>query len=349
MKCREKVFGKLESGEEVRLFHLENGEGIEAEIIEYGAIIHRLVVPGRNGVRADVVLGQDTLENYIKMPNFSAAVVGRCANRIGNAVFSINGKDYVLEKNNGNNSLHSGSGNYANKLFKGKMFDSGDKVGVTLYYKDLGLGGFPGTVDVWVTYTLTSEGSFEIEYKAVPDTDTVINLTNHAYFNLSGHDTGSVENHLLQINSDFYLPNDNGALPTGEVLSVTGTDMDFNSPRPVGEGFKSTDVQLTQFGGYDHNFCLRGRGYRKVVELLDPISGRGMEVYTDLPGIQLYTTNFAGKNSIGKEGALYQRHGALCLETQYFPNAVNMSHFPSPVFRAGETYYTVTAFKFFVK
>lgn len=349
MKCREKVFGKLDSGEEVRLFHLENDEGLEIDIIEYGAIIHRLVVPDRKGERADVVMGQDTLEDYIKKPGFYAAVIGRCANRIANAVFSIDGKEYVLEKNNGSNNLHSGSGNYADKLFRGKLFDSEDKVGVTLYYKDFGRGGFPGTVDVWVTYTLTSEGCLEIRYKAIPDSDTVINLTNHAYFNLSGHDSGSVENHLLQIEADFYLPNDNMALPTGEVFSVKGTDMDFNFPRPIGDGFRSAEVQLAQFGGYDHNYCLRGRGYRKVAELYDPVSGRGMEVYTDLPGMQLYTTNTAMKNSTGKDGAIYQKHGALCLETQHFPNSVNMSHFPSPIYRAGETYESVTAFKFFAK
>ncbi|MGI6577419.1 MAG: aldose epimerase family protein [Eubacteriales bacterium] len=347
MKCYEKTFGRKDTGEEVRLFHLENGKGMEVEIIELGAIIHRLVVPDRNGVSADVVMGQETLENYINNPSCSAAVVGRFANRISGAAFTLNGQKYLLDQNDGNNTLHSGVGNYSRRFFTGKLFEENDKVGVTLYYKDNGEGGFPGTMDVWVTYALDLEGTLEIQYKAVPDTDTIISLTNHAYFNLSGHMSGSVENHLLQINADFYLPNDPTALPTGEVLSVTGTDMDFNSLRPVGDGFRSTEKQLVQFGGYDHNYCLRGREYRKVAELRDPSSGRGMEVYTDLPGMQLYTSNAAWKNNTGKGGAIYQKHGALCLETQHFPNAINMSHFPSPIYRAGETFQSVTAFKFF--
>jgi aldose 1-epimerase len=348
MKCYKKSFGKLPSGEKVHIFHLENDNGVVLELIEYGAIIHRLIVPDRSGACEDVVMGQDSLEKYINNPSCSAAVVGRCANRIADATFSINGQRYTLEQNNGTNNLHSGSGNYASKLFSGIINEEErDKVSVTLYFKDTGQGGFPGNVENWVTYSLDNEGTVEIYYKSVPDTDTVINLTNHAYFNLSGHKSGSIKDHLLQINSEYYLPNGKMALPTGEVHRVAGTDMDFNEFRLIGEGLNSGETQIVKHGGYDHNYCLCGRGYRKVAGVRDPKSGRGMEVYTDMPGMQLYTANADWKNLPGKDGALYHKYGGLCLETQFFPNAVNASHFPSPIFRAGEVFESVTAFKFY--
>jgi len=347
MKCHEIPFGTLPTGKSVFLYHLENSSGIQAEVISYGGIIHRLVVPDRSGNMADIVMGQDTLESYVKYPMCSAAVIGRCANRVAGATFTINDKTYFLERTMGDVTLHSGSGNYANKLFTGRLYENGTEAGVELYYKDDGRGGFPGSMDVWITYALNEDGVFEIRYRALPEMDTVINLTNHAYFNLAGHASGPVGSQLLKLEADFYLPNDISGVPTGEVLKVEGTDMDFTSLTPFERGFASSDPQLSRYGGYDHNFCLRGRGFRKVAEARDPASGRGMEVLTDLPGLQLYTANFMRGDTPCKDGAKYQKRGAFCLETQHFPNAVNQSQFPSPIYLAKQEFNSKTAFRFF--
>jgi len=348
VNCFEIPFGVLATGQTVWLYHIENSSGIQAEIISFGGIIHRLVVPDRSGNKADIVLGQTTLEGYVRNPGCSAAIIGRCANRVAGASFTINDQVYFLERNVRDFTLHSGSGNYGDKVFSGRLYEEESLVGVELYYRDDGTGGFPGSMDVWVTYTLNEEGVFEIKYRALPETDTVINLTNHAYFNLAGHSAGSISGQLLQLEADFYLPNDMFGMPTGEVLKVADTDMDFNNFAPFERGFNSTDPQISQYGGYDHNYCLRGRGFRKVGEARDPASGRGMEIMTDLPGLQLYTANSLGDNYPGKEGAIYQKHNAFCLETQHFPNSVNQSQFPSPIYQANQEFNSRTSFKFFV-
>lgn len=347
MRCFEIPFGALSTGETVWLYHLENSGGVRVEIISLGCIIHRLVVPGRSGENADIVLGQTTLDDYLQNPTVNAAVVGRCANRVAGATFTIGDQAYFLERNHGENTLHSGSGNYSDKVFTGRLFEDESAVGVELYYRDDGMGGFPGEMDVWVTYTLREDGSLEIVYKAIPEKETVINVTNHAYFNLAGHSAGSIGSQILKLEADFYLPSDETGMPTGEILQVSGTDMDFNSFTPFERGFKSTEPQIAQFGGYDHNYCLRGRGYRKVAEVRDPASGRAMEVITDLPGLQLYTANNVPDVYPGKDGVKYRKRGAFCLETQHFPNSVNMSQFPSPIYPADREFISKTSFRFF--
>lgn len=347
MNCAEKPFGVLPTQETVWRYSLDNGCGITAEIISYGAIIQKLFVPDRNGHPSDILLGQDTLEDYIRNPSCSAAVIGRCANRISNASFAIGGQAYTLDRNFGGDTLHSGSGNYGGKNFKGTLFEEETRVGVRLCYTDTGIGGFPGKVEVQVTYSLDKDGTFTIQYDALPEQETILNITNHAYFNLAGHDSGSVGDQLLKLDADFYLPNDRRGMPTGEVINLHNTDMDFTQFRPIKQGFGSTNPQIAQYGGYDHNYCLRGHGYRKIGEAQDPASGRGMSVMTDLPGVQLYTANHFPDPCTGKNGAVYHRNDAFCLETQHYPNAINMSQFPSPLYPGNQPFRSVTAFRFY--
>lgn len=346
MEYFEKPFGALATGETIWLYHLCGASGVEAEIISYGGILHRLLVPDKGGNRADVLLGADTLDAYVKYPFCPAAVIGRFANRISGGSYTWKGRTHQLDRNQAGNTLHGGSSNYANKVFTGKLFEEEGKAGVELYYRDTGIGGFPGEMDVWVTYTLSDSGTLEISYKAIPEEDTVINLTNHAYFNLAGHSSGPVDGQFLRLEADFYLPNDRTGLPLGEVLKVEGTDMDFRTPQPLKRGFESSYEQIAQFGGYDHNFCLRGREFREVAEASDPASGRVMKVFTDLPGVQLYTANSMPFEVPGKDGAVYARHHAFCLETQEYPNSPNQSQFPSSIRLAHQEYKTTTAFVF---
>lgn len=347
MRMESRFFGCLPDGGQVECFILENEKGIRAEILSYGGILKSLWVPDRSGNLADIVMGYDTLAGYLADTRHFGSLIGRNGNRISGASYRIGDTVYYLEKNDGENNLHSGKYCYDRRLFVPRMEKDGDRASLLLSLQDEESPSFPGNAAVTVTYTLTEEDSLTIDYQAVSDRDTIFNLTNHSYFNLAGHDSGTALNQTLQLESDFFTPNTPECIPTGEVRPVEGTAFDFRRAKPIGRDIGSNEEQVRLFGGYDHNFVLRGRGYRKVGEAADPGSGRVMELYTDQVGVQLYTGNFIKEeDEKGKGGAAYQKHQAFCLETQHFPNSVNISHFPSPLCGAGQTYHAITAFRF---
>ncbi|MCX7715648.1 MAG: galactose mutarotase [Clostridia bacterium] len=341
-------FGKMLSGKDVYLFILDNGRGLKAEILNYGGIVKNLFVTDKNGKYVDVVLGRDTFEDYLNNFGFYGAAIGRHANRIANARFELGGKIYTVGANEGKNSLHGGLEGFDKKLWDVETLD-GDEPALVLSMISPDMEeGFPGTLKVIMTYTLTKENAFKINYRAVSDKDTVVNLTNHSYFNLAGHASGKMTDQVLQIFADFYTPNCSECMPTGEVLSVAGTPFDFRTPKKVGQDINADHKQIQMFGGYDHNFALDGRGYRLGAVLSCLENGITMEMYTDKPAVQLYTTNGVEKGRICKDGTIYEVHQALCLETQFFPNAMKFSHYPSPILNAGEEYNYTTEYRFIV-
>lgn len=350
MEIMQKPYGEL-GGKAVTLYTLKNSNGMTVDIINYGGIIVTINTPDREGHMADVTLGYDTLEGYLKLSPFCGAIVGRHANRLEGACFTLNGKLYKLNKNEGENQLHGGPVGFQHKVWDAEILPG---QGLKLTYRSPdGEEFYPGNLDVTVLYSLTDDNAIKIDYQAVSDQDTVVNLTNHAYFNLSGHNAGPVYDHELMINADFFTPINAECLPTGEVWSVTGTPMDFTSFRPVGQGLLSAmaDDQMTKGTGYDHNWVLKTGGdlNAKAGELYDPKSGRFMEVYTTKPGMQFYAGNHLAKAGQGKGGYTYGKHGGLCLETQFFPNSMKHPHFPSPVLKAGQTYQHTTIYRFGVR
>lgn len=350
MSITKSLYGTLSSGEAVYEYTLDNKKGISAQILTYGGIIKNLYVTDRNGVKTDVVLGRDTIEDYLKNDGFLGAAIGRHANRIAGGEFELNGKTYHVGVNEGRNSLHGGNIGYDKRVWAAEESgtESEPSLVLKLTSKD-GEEGFPGTVEITMTYTITADNALNINYKAVSDKDTVLNLTNHSYFNLAGHDSGNIYNQILQINSGFYTPNDDECMPTGEVLSASGTPFDFRTPKPIGRDIKADFEQIKKFGGYDHNFAIEGRGFRLAAVAGCEENGITMEVRTDKPAMQLYTSNGLSEGDMYKNGAHYGVHQAFCLETQYFPNAMAHSHYPSPILRKGETYDFTTEYKFIVK
>ncbi|ANX00782.1 galactose mutarotase [Thermoclostridium stercorarium] len=339
-----KLFGKTPEGVEIYLFTIENSKGMKAEIINYGGIVVSLYVPDKNGRMDDVVLGCDSLEDYSKSPYFGA-IIGRHANRIENAVFELNGKEYRLAKNDGNNHLHGGIKGF-DKVVWDVLEHSGNSLKLHYLSHD-GEEGYPGNLDITVTYSVTEDNALSIDYKAKSDADTVVNLTNHSYFNLSGHSSGDILKHQLKINADRFTVNNEECIPTGEIISVEGTPMDFRELKPLGPGIQSGSIHVKHFNGYDHNFVLNvsGKEPEFAAEVFDPASGRRMKVYTTKPGVQLYTGNQLNQIA-GKGGIRYGRWSGFCLETQFFPNAMKHKHFPSPVLKAGELYHHITVYKF---
>lgn len=333
----EKILGWLSDRDPVMELTLHSCWGMEANIITYGAIIKNLEAPDRNGMMADVILGQDTLEGYLTNPSASGALIGRVANRIENAAFCLNGKQYRLEANEHGNCLHSGGANYAGRNFT--VADRGQNW-AALQLLDDETGGFPGKSTLTVTYTLTESGALETVYEFFSEEDTPVSLTNHGYFNLSGGKEKDILKHKMKLNTEFYTPVRNNRIPTGEIRHVRGTKLDFTSCRLLSE------VLDGQFG-LDHNFVL-GRDYGLAGELWDDYSGRKMEVYTDCPGIQIYTGNHFDGKTKGKQGAYYEPYAGICFETQEFPNAVNVKHFPDCIVKKNTTFTTRTAYKFCV-
>lgn len=329
------------NGAEVYLFTLDNGNGLTAQISNYGGIIVRLVFKG-----TDVVLGRNSFEEYLDNDGYYGALIGRNSNRIENARFDLNGKTYRLCPNNGENNLHGGEVGFDKKVWGSEVFDSEEPELILSLSSADGEEGFPGNVAVKVTYKLTKDNAISIHYEGEADADTVLNMTNHTYFNLSGHNGGVVDNHKLWLASDFYTPNYENCCPTGEVLSVANTPFDFRKEKALGEGFASNHEQITIFGGFDHNFALNGTGYRLASRLTGDKSGIVMEMYTDCHGVQVYTGNGINDERVCKDGAIYPKHGAVCLETQAFPNFLKYSHFPSGLLKKGEKYDTVTTYKF---
>jgi len=333
-----KQFGILK-GQPVFLHTIEN-EFLQVEVLDYGATIRAIRTRDRAGSWTDVCLGYETIEEYCRNNGYLGATVGRCANRIAGASFDLNGETCVLPPNEGKNQLHGGPGGFHQKIWNCAQAN-GDSLNFELDSPD-GEEGYPGNLHVKVTFTLKKRG-LVLDYGAVSDRDTVVNLTNHAYFNLAGQDGGPVYDHVLAINADRYTPVDPALIPTGELAPVEGTLLDLRSGVTLGE--RLNDPKLAATGGYDHNFALNGEN---AARLWCPRTGIGMEVRTCMEGIQLYTGGGLSERA-GKDGARYGTHHALCLETQHFPNAINQPNFPSPVLRAGEKYRAWTEYRFFVE
>lgn len=344
MSINRQDFGKTADGQTIELFTLKSEKGMIAKVMTYGAILVELHAPDRNGVSKDLVLGFDTLDRYLKGHPLFGSTVGRFANRIGGAQFTLNGKTYKLAANNGKNHIHGGPKSFDKQVWKGEPFQNAKAVGVKLSYTSVdGESGFPGNLKVTVTYSLTADNELRIDYTASPDQDTPVNVTNHSYFNLGGADSGDVLGHELQLFADAYTPADDGLIPTGEIAPVKGTPLDFTVPTQIGAHIK----ELPKTSGYDHNFVLKGDGKtpRLGARVFEPKSGRVMEMLTTEPGVQLYTANHM-RNLPGKGGAVYNQHQGFCLETQHYPDSVNKPNFPSPIVRAGQTYESATIFRF---
>ncbi len=349
MKITQKSFGKTVRGDEATLYTLTNGNGMKVSFTNYGANIVSIVVPDSKGNFADVNLGFENLAGYEENPPGFGSFIGRHANRIGDARFELNGKVYELDKNDGKNNLHGGFVGYNKFIYETEVYEDDDIASIEFSRLSPHMEqGFPGNLDVSVTYSLTEANELVIEYLAVSDRDTIVNLTNHAYFNLAGHDSGSILDHKVWIKANQFTPTTPDLIPTGEFRDVTGTPMDFRTLKPIGQDIDSDYEPLVLAGGYDHNYVLdiSGTQVEKVAELVDDKSGRRMEVYTDLPGIQLYTGNMLRPVNNSKNGAVYEKRYGVCFETQFFPNSINIKEFPSCMLKAGKEFDSVTIYKF---
>ncbi len=341
----------MQDGTEIYLYKLSNKNKMSVGIINYGGIIVSIEVPDRDGNIDDVNLGYDNLEQYLEIGQYFGAIIGRHGNRIENAEFDLNGITYRLAKNDGNNHLHGGKRGFDKVVWQAEPIEKDGVQALQLsYLSPDGEENYPGNLDVKVTYTLTDDNSLRIDYFAVSDKDTVVNLTNHAYFNLSGHGSGDILDHQIMINADRFTVINNECIPTGEIRDVSNTPMDLRTLKKVREGIESKDDQIACGNGYDHNWVLNVSGDKpeKAAEVFEPVSGRLMEVFTTKPGMQFYSGN-AITRVTGKGGAVYDKRGALCLETQYYPNGTRHKHFPSPFLKAGEEYRHTTIYKFSVK
>lgn len=339
MAIVKKGFGEYR-GQTVHSYTLTNNNGLEAEILTFGGIIRRLVYRG-----IDVVLGRNNMEEYSQNEGYFGAIIGRNSNRIVDAQFCLGNTIYGLARNDNNNNLHGGDEGFDKKVWEATEIDGVEPELILKYVSPDGEEGFPGEVRVTVSYKLTEDNSVVIHYQGISNLDTVLNMTNHTYFNLNGHNSGVIDGHKLCLDSDFYTPNNSECVPTGEVLSVKGTTFDLDN-KIIGDCFLSNHEQIQMFSGFDHNFVLNGRGYRKVANLTGDKTGISMEIYTDQIGMQIYSGNVIEEGCVCKDGAIYGKHHGICFETQSFPNSINTSHFPSAVLRKGEKYDTVTSFKF---
>ena len=342
MSISKSKYGTLPDGRDVYEYILSNGN-ISAHIINYGGIITKLITKDKHGNDTDVVLGRANLDEYLDNGGYLGAAVGRFANRIAKCKFEINGNTYTVGQNNGNNSLHGGVIGFDKKLWD--VEEIADENAIVLsYVSEDGEEGFPGKLDVKIKYSVTDENGLKIEYFAVSDKDTVCNLTNHSYFNLNGYKGGKIYEHKMHMMSRFFTPNTDECMPTGEVLSSKGTPFDFTTEKKLGDGMKSDYEQVKKFDGFDHNFVLDGMGTRKVLTVTGDKTGITMEMITNQPGVQLYTSN--SLVSANKGDYENTKHDGFCLETQVFPDCVHYSHFPSAFLKAGDTYYHVTEYRF---
>jgi aldose 1-epimerase len=349
---KKQAFGKLADGQEISLYTLSNKSGMAASVMNYGAILVSLRVPDKAGKLGDVVLGFDSLEGYLKPNPYFGAIVGRYGNRIAHGTFQLDGVRYSLAKNNGANSLHGGLKGFDKQVWTAQETAVDGAPAVAFHYlsKD-GEEGYPGNLSVTVTYSLNDANELKIGYSATTDKDTVLNVTNHSYFNLKGEGEGDILGHVLRLNSDRFTPVDSGLIPTGELKPVKGTPFDFTTPEVIGARIEAKDEQIKLGGGYDHNFVLNKTGKEMTLAAVasDLTSGRVMEVSTTEPAVQFYTGNFLDGTVTGKGGHVYARRSGFCLETQHFPDAPNHPKFPSVVLKPGETFASTTVFKFSVK
>jgi len=343
-------FGKGPDGEQVDLYTLSNKNGVEAGISTYGGVVVSLKVPDRTGKVGDVVLGYDSVDGYVNDKSYFGAIIGRYGNRIGHAQFTLDGKAYTLAKNNGENTLHGGLKGFNKAVWAAKEIPAKDGQALELTYlsKD-GEEGFPGNLSVRVVYTLTDSNELKIDYSATTDKETIVNLTNHSYFNLAGPGSGDILGHVLMIEADKFTPVDAGLIPTGELRDVSGTPFDFRKPTAIGARIDANDEQIKLGGGYDHNFVLRrkaGEAISLAARVVEAKTGRVLEVWTTEPGVQFYTGNFLDGSVHGKGGISYTKRSAFCLETQHFPDSPNQPKFPSTELKPGERYHTMTIYKF---
>ena len=338
-------FGTARNGKEVYAFTISNANGMQAKIINFGAILVSLLVPDKDGKPEDVVLGYDSLEEYYGNGSFFGATIGPSANRIGGASFEINGKAYQIDVNDGPNNLHSHMENGYHKQVWDAV-EGDNSVTLTLEGKD-GEMGFPGNKKITMVYSLSEDNALKLSYHVSADADTIVNLTNHTYFNLAGHKAGKIEDHLLQLHAGNYTPVVPGAIPTGEIQPVAGTPMDFTKMKPIGQDINADFEQLKLTLGYDHNFVIDGAdgSLKEIAVAEDPKSGRKMKVFTTLPGVQFYAGNCIGED-IGKDNTPYGPRKGFCLETQYYPDNIHHPNFPQSVFGPGRDYESVTVYQF---
>lgn len=342
-------FGATKAGEAVERITMTNRSGASVSLITYGGTLISIRVPDRGGALGDVCLGFDSVADYEAAGGYLGALIGRYGNRIAGGRLPVGGKIHQLSCNEGANHLHGGIAGFDKKVWAAECAEQAGHDSVILrYVSPDGEESFPGTLTTTVTYGWNDDNELSIHYVAVSDRDTVINLTNHAYFNLAGHAAGTIENHQIRIDADAYTPVDAACIPTGEIAPVAGTPFDLCTPRRIGDGIAEENQQLLFGKGYDHNFALNNPlgGNRKVGELFDPQSGRVMEIHTDLPGLQFYAGNMLDIPFAAKDGARYTIRGGLCLETQYFPDTPNQPNFPSCTFRAGEPFDHTTVYAF---
>ena len=342
------LFGKLENGENVYKYLLANDQ-CQIEVITYGAIITSIKVPDKNGNLIDVALGFNNLEPYLEGHPYFGAIVGRYANRIDNGKFTINNTDYNLAVNNNGTSLHGGLKGFDKVNWSVLSYDLENKRFLKLNYLSEDMEeGYPGNLNVNVTYTLSDDNELSVEYNAETDKTTVLNLTQHSYFNLSGESSGAILDHILELNADYYLPVNKKIIPTGEKRAVAGTPFDFRNRKKIGRDLYKKDDQLLLGNGYDHCWVLNdyNKGVRKISEVISEESMIKMEVFSDLPGVQLYIGNFLDGSLKSKKGMNYIKRSGFCLETQFFPNSPNTEKFPSTFLEPGEEFYSKTSFKF---
>lgn len=346
MGISKRTFGVTKGGKETFLYTITNKNGMKAAVTNFGAILTQLIVPDAKGGSRDVVLGFDSVTGYEGNDCFFGSTIGRNANRIGGASFEIDGVKYELAANENGNNLHTDKEHGFHKaIWNAEVLEAENAVKFTYRSPD-GENGFPGNLDMSVTYTLQEDNAIRIDYDGVSDKKTVINVTNHSYFNLAGHDSGSIHDERVMIKADGFTEILPGAIPTGRTLPVEGTPMDLRLLKRVGDEIDADFEQLTLVGGYDHNWVLDNHGdLEQIAQVEDDRSGITMEVYTDLPGVQFYAGNFITPQT-GKGGVAYDKRHALCLETQYFPDAVHHPEFPQPVFDAGQHYHASAIYKF---
>ena len=343
-------FGTTPQGETVELFTMTNANGIEIRAISFGGIVISLKTPDRRGTLGDIVLGFDDIQPYFDGSPYFGAIIGRYGNRIGGARFDLDGSTYALAANDGPNNLHGGVRGFDKVVWQGEPFDTEEGVGVVFSYTSPdGEEGFPGTLQARVTYTLTNSDELTVDYLATTDKATPVNLTQHSYFNLANAGAGDILGHELTLAADGYTPVDATLIPTGEIAPVAGTPFDFRTPHTIGERIAAEDPQLLIGGGYDHNWVLNGTpadGLTLAARVLEPTTGRTLEIRTTEPAIQFYSGNFLDGTLTGKGGVVYQHRAGFCLETQHFPDSPNKPAFPSTILRPGEEYGSRTVFRF---
>lgn len=345
MAVVKKEFGKNSKGELAHLYEITNAAGMKAIVTDFGATLHSLYVPDRDGQLRDVVWGYETVAGYeIDNGPYFGATVGRIANRVGGAVVTVNGVDYPMEVNERTNCLHSGPNGWHLRIWNAEILDNAVKF--SLFSPD-GDQGLPGNFDVSVTYTVTENNGLKISYDGISDKDTYVSMTNHSYFNLNGENSNSILEHELWVNADSYTRTSEEMICTGEIVDVTGTAMDFRTVKPIGRDINNDEEPLRIGGGYDHNWVINAHeADEAIAKVTSSESGIAMEVFTDYPGIQIYAGNFLGDKEGGKRGRIYPNRSGVAFETQQFPDAMHHDNFPSPLLKAGEKFHTETEYRF---